>query len=174
MRLRFLEVLIRPIDAANRVAGQVAGWMATALVLFTVYDVLMRYVFKAGSVAIQETEWHLFSANFLLAAGWTLLNQGHVRVDMLYQRFGSRTKAGIDLVGSLLFCVPYCILIIWAAWPFVADSWMLNEGSPDPGGLPARYIIKTIIPVSFGLLGLQALSQAAKNLLVLTGQREDA
>ena len=115
--LLVLEKASRGIDAVNRVFGQIAGWMAFALVLFTVYDVLMRYVFRAGSVAIQETEWHLFSANFLLAAGWTMLNNGHVRVDMIYQRFGPRTKASIDLVGSLLFCVPYCILIIWAAWP---------------------------------------------------------
>ncbi|MBW1711886.1 MAG: TRAP transporter small permease subunit [Deltaproteobacteria bacterium] len=166
------EKIVRVIDGLNRIMGQVAGWMVLALVLITVYDVVMRYVFRAGSVGIQEAEWHLYSANFLLAAGWTLLNRGHVRVDMLYQRFKLKTKAWVDVVGSVLFCIPYCLLILWAAWPFVLDSWVLNEGSPDPGGLPARYVLKTIILVSFVLLGFQAISETIKNVLVLKGHRE--
>jgi TRAP-type mannitol/chloroaromatic compound transport system permease small subunit len=167
-----LGPIVRTIDGVNGWIGKGISWLTLILVLVTVYDVVMRYVFHAGSVAIQEAEWHLFAMNFLIAGGWTLLNDGHVRVDLLYMRFSERAKAWIDLFGSLLFCIPYCLLIIWAAWPFVIDSWSIWEYSPDPGGLPARYVLKTVIPVGFLLIGIQAVSQAIKNFLVIAGKDE--
>jgi TRAP-type mannitol/chloroaromatic compound transport system permease small subunit len=166
------NAIIRIIDGINDRIGKWVGWLTLLLVLITVYDVIMRYFFRAGSVAIQEAEVHLFAMNFLLAAGWTYLNDGHVRVDILYLRFDPKTKAWIDLLGALFFCVPYCLLVIWAAGPFVMDSWAIRESSPNPGGLPATYVLKATIPVAFFLIAVQAFSQAVKKILFLTGKEK--
>ena len=168
--MRKARTVVRTIDSINWWVGSGVKWLTLLLVLITTYDVLMRYVFRAGSIYIQESEWHLFAANFMLAAGWTLLNDGHVRVDLVYTRLSDKKKAWIDFLGSIVFLIPYCMLVIWAAWPFVSDSWSILEGSPDPGGLPALYLLKTVIPVSFFLLGIQAISQAVKNFFILTGK----
>ncbi|WP_300465150.1 TRAP transporter small permease subunit [Desulfobacula sp.] len=156
------------IDTLNRRLGRAVSWMTLMLVLITIYDILMRYVFKAGSVWIQEAEWHLFAANFMLASGWTLLRGGHVRVDLLYNRFSPRMQAVVDLLGTLLFLFPFCAVVIWASIPYVMDSWAMWEGSSDPGGLPGRFLLKTTIPVTFFMIALQGVSMFAKNLKILT------
>jgi TRAP-type mannitol/chloroaromatic compound transport system permease small subunit len=168
-----LKIFIRIIDAINGWVGKVVAWFTLVLVLITVYDVIMRYVFHAGSVAIMELEIHLFAGNFMLAAGWTLLVDGHVRVDLLYTRFNEKIKAWIDLLGTLFLCIPYCILAIWTALPFLAYSWSLREFSPNPGGLPAVYILKAVIPVTFFLIGIQAISLFMKKIYFLTGKGEN-
>lgn len=160
--------MINWIDALNQRLGRAVSWMTLMLVLITIYDIVMRYAFKSGSVWIQEAEWHLFAANFMLAGGWTLLRGGHVRVDLLYTRFSPRTRAAIDLAGTVLFLFPFCAVVIWASVPYVMDSWAMLEGSSDPGGLPGRFILKTIIPVTFVLIGLQGISMFVKNLHILT------
>ena len=165
--MNILRSFVRVIDRLNEWIGNGVSWLTLILVLITVYDVMMRYFFRAGSIAIQEAEWHLFAMNFMLAGGWTLLHEGHVRVDLLYARFDKDKKAWIDFLCSLTFCIPYCVLVIFAAWPFVLDSWSIWEGSPDPGGLPGLYILKTVIPVSFLLIGIQAVSEAIKNLFII-------
>ena len=159
--------LLNLIDNINIKVGKTVSWFTFLLVLITIYDVLMRYVFKAGTIWIQEAEWHLFAANFMLAGGWTLLRNGHVRVDLFYAKFSAKTKALIDLLGTLFFLLPFCALIIWASTPFVIASWAMLEGSPDPGGLPALYILKTVIPVTFILIGIQGISLMVKNFYFL-------
>jgi TRAP-type mannitol/chloroaromatic compound transport system permease small subunit len=146
--------------------------MTLIMVLVTMYDLIMRYVFKAGSIWIQEAEWHLFAANFMLAASWTLLNNGHVRVDLFYVKFSPKAKAWVDLAGSILFLLPYCVLIVYSSIPFVSDSWMIGEGSSDPGGLPARYILKSVIPITFILIALQGISEIIKNVAVIRKREE--
>lgn len=158
----------RFMDKISIRVGHAASWMTLILVLVTMYDVIMRYIFKAGSIWIQESEWHLFAANFMLAASWTLLRNGHVRVDIFYVKFSTKTKAWIDLIGSILFLLPFCILIVYSSIPFVFDSWSMLEGSSDPGGLPARYILKSVIPLTFILLALQGISEIIKNAAVIT------
>mgnify|MGYP000055993736 CR=1 FL=1 len=160
------------IDALNRKVGRAVSWMTLLLVLITIYDIFMRYVCKSGSIWIQEAEWHLFAANFMLAGGWTLLRDGHVRVDVLYAKFSPRAKAAVDALGTLLLLFPFCAMVIWASVPYVMDSWALLEGSPDPGGLPGRFLLKTVIPVTFLLIGLQGISLLVKNVLVLTAHGE--
>lgn len=118
----------RFMDKVSIRVGHAASWMTLILVLVTMYDVIMRYIFKAGSIWIQESEWHLFAANFMLAASWTLLRNGHVRVDIFYVKFSTKTKAWIDLIGSILFLLPFCILIVYSSIPFVFDSWSMLEG----------------------------------------------
>lgn len=165
-----MKIFIKIIDAINGWVGKTVRWFTLVLALITVYDVVMRYVFHAGSVAMMELEVHLFAGNFMLAAGWTLLIDGHVRIDLLYTRFGEKIKAWVDLLGTLLLCIPYCIMVIWMALPFLADSWSLKEFSPNPGGLPAVYILKAVIPVTFFLIGLQGISLLIKKIYFLTGE----
>jgi len=169
-----LRLFVRTVDRVNGFIGRAVSWFVPLLALITVYDVLMRYIFRATSIKFMDAETNLYILNFMLAAGWTLLNDGHVRVDLLYARLGQKKKAWINVFGSFGFCIPFCVLVIWTAWPFVLDSWHVMEGSPDPGGLPGVYLIKTAIPVTFFLVAMQAISQAIKNLFVIMGKEEKA
>ncbi len=121
------------------------------------YDAIMRYGFNQGSIALQETEWHLFSLMFLLGISYTLKEDGHVRVDILYDRFGARTQAVINMVGTLMFLIPLALLILHGAIPFVKEAYISGEISGDPGGLTHRWLIKAAIPVAFGFLVFSAL-----------------
>ncbi len=171
--MRFLRAFSRSVSWLNERVGRVTTWCTLFMVVMTVIDVMLRYLFKAGSVAVQELEWHMFGFVFLLGAAYTLLHNEHVRVDIFYSRMSPFGKAWVDLFGALVFCVPLSILIIWTSIPFVLSSWEFLEGSPDPGGLPARYILKTAIPVGFFLVALQGLSMAAASLLRILGGRDD-
>lgn len=161
------SLIVKTIDLINTKLGEAVSWLTFFLVLITTYDVLMRYVFKTGKIWIQEAEWHLFAANFMLAAGLTLLKDGHVRVDLFYARFNPKIKALVDLFGTFFFLLPFCGIVIWASIPFVKMSWAMLEGSPDPGGLPALYLLKTVIPVTFCMVGLQGVSQFIKCFYIL-------
>jgi TRAP-type mannitol/chloroaromatic compound transport system permease small subunit len=158
-----LRVLSRAIDRVNDTVGRIIRLLSLLLVVVTTYDVAMRYLFNTSFVFVQELEWHLFAILFLMAAGYAHLKSDHVRVDLFYARFSPRTRALIDLVGGIVFLFPTCFLIINSAIPFVKASMAVVEGSPDPGGLPARYLLKMTIPVGFALLALQGLSELVKN-----------
>lgn len=151
------------IGNINILVGRVIAWLSLLLVLVTVLDVSLRYFFSAGSVAVQELEWHIFSFLFLLTAGYTQAKDAHVRVDVLYSRFPRKLKAAVDFLGTLVFLVPFCILIIWTSIPFVESAYMHGEGSPDPGGLPYRFVVRSAVPLGFCLLLLQALVDLARN-----------
>ena len=164
--------LLRWIDTINLHIGQGVAWLTLTMVLGTVGDVIMRYLFNTRAVFIQELEWHLFGVLFLLAAGYTLLIDGHVRVDIFYARLSERGKAWIDLICTLVFLLPVCALIIWASQKFLINSWRFGEGSPDPDGLPARYIIKSMIPLGFMLLAMQGFAEIIRNCLKLFAPEE--
>ncbi len=166
--LKWIRGYIRAIDALNEKIGQWMAWLTTLLVLVVCYDVFTRYFLKDSSVAVQELEWHLFALIFLLAAAYTLKDDRHVRVDVLYANFSPRRKAWINLLGSLLFLIPFAIVCIISSQNFVINSFITGETSPDPGGLPARYILKAAIPAAFLLVLLQGLAEAGKSLLLLT------
>lgn len=165
------------IEALSGLFGRLSAWMVLAMVGIIVYDVAMRYLFQAGSVALQELEWHLFALVFLFAGAYTLREDSHVRVDMIYRsrRLGERGRAWVDLVGILIFLIPFCVLVIWACMPFVQNAYQLGEGSPDPGGLPDRWLLKAAIPFAFSLLLLQGVAMAIRcveRLLGHSGDRE--
>jgi len=156
------------IERLSEFSGRMIAWLVLLLVLLISYDVAMRYLFQGGSVALQELEWHLFALIFLLGAANTLKHDGHVRVDVFYQnRMGKRGRAWVNLLGTLLFLIPFCSLVIVSAWPFVHDAWLFHESSPDPGGLPARWLLKAAIPIGFLLLLLQGLADAIHSLQIL-------
>lgn len=156
-----LKTIVRVIDGVSELTGRLTTWLVVVLVGVTVYDVAMRYVFRQGSVALQELEWHLFSAIFLLGAAYTLKHDGHVRVDVVYRssRLGPRARRVIDAAGTVCFLLPFCALMVWASIPFAWDAWVHGEGSPDPGGLAHRWLVKALIPVAFVLLILQGLAE---------------
>jgi TRAP-type mannitol/chloroaromatic compound transport system permease small subunit len=151
----FLE---KGINWLNEWTGKIISWLMPILVVLVCVDVTTRYLFDNTQTWIIELEWHLFAALFLLGAGYTLKHQRHVRVDLFYAKMGIRDKALVDFIGTLVLLIPWCILIIWVSFEYATISFLIREGSPDPGGLPARYIIKFIIPLGIGLLLLQAIA----------------
>lgn len=153
----------------DRILGlvvDIAGWGAAisglALVLVVGGNVLLRYLFNSGSVAMQELEWHLVSPIALMGMAYGMRHGGHVRVDFLYERLGPRAQAIIDLFSAVLMAVLGGALI-WFSIPYVEQSIMMGEGSPDPGGLPYRFLLKAFIPIGFGLLLIQAIAQGLMN-----------
>jgi TRAP-type mannitol/chloroaromatic compound transport system permease small subunit len=169
----FLRAFSGMINRINDRVGRITTICTLLMVVMTVIDVTLRYLLRSGSVAVQELEWHMFGFVFLMGAAYTLLHNEHVRVDIFYSRMSPIGRAWVDLFGSLIFCIPLSVLIIWTSIPFVLSSWQFLEGSPDPGGLPARFILKSAIPVGFFLVALQGLSMAAESLLrILDGESE--
>ncbi len=134
----------------------------------------MRYLFQSGSIGLQELEWHLFSIIFLTGAAYTLKDDEHVRLDLLYRSklLTDRQRALIDLFGALFILLPFCALVFTSAWPFVKTAYLYNETSPDPGGLSARWFIKSMIPLGFALLALQGIAEVMKKLKIITGPKQ--
>jgi len=169
--MQILEKFITIIDGLSNITGRFVGWLTTAMVLVVFYDTVMRYTFNKGNVALQELEWFLFSIVFLLGAAYTLKENGHVRVDILFVNLSTKTKAWIDFLGIFIFLIPFSIIVIYSTKGFVMNSWAVREVSPDPGGLPAYYLLKAMIPLGFAFLIVQGLSQAAKNFMIIMGYK---
>ena len=155
------------IDRLNSAIGRAAAWAALYIVLAQFVVVVLRYVFNVGSIWLSETIIYGHAALFMLAAAWTLYAGGHVRVDVFYAEFSPRTKAWIDLLGSALLLLPFMLLLLWFALPYVARSWAILERSREASGLPLVFLLKTLIPLFAFLMALQGVSQAIRALHVL-------
>ena len=164
-----LRELARKIDAFQDRLGRGVSWIMLLMVLVVFTDVIMRYAFRKSWVFTQELEWHLFGLVYLLGAGYTMLYDEHVRVDIVYSRWPPRKRAWFDFVLYFVFFYPSAIMVMSTAWPFVRDSYRVLEGSPDPGGVPFRFLLKSVIIVGFAILTLQAISQTIKNFFVGMG-----
>ncbi len=171
--MNFLMSLSRRIDSLNEWVGKFTSWVTLALVLVVFVDVVMRYLFQTSYVFTQELEWHLFGFIFLIGAAYTLRHDGHVRVDIIYQRLSLRGKAWINMIGVLFFMLPGCLMVIVTSYKFAYNSWSMLEGSPDPGGIPLRFLIKGCITVGFALLFLQGISLGIHSLLQIAGIEKD-
>ena len=160
--------IISIIDTFTEYTGKFISIFVIILVLLVGYDVSMRYLFNSGSIAIQELEWHLFSIISLLGSAYTLKHDEHVRLDIFYSSklINDKVRIWFDVLGTLLILLPFCLLIIVSAWPFVTQAYIHNEISPDPGGLPARWLIKAAIPLGFFFLLIQGIAEALKKLLI--------
>lgn len=169
--MQLIEKIVNLIDLISEKIGRGVGWLTTLMVLLVFYDTVMRYAFNKGNVALQELEWHLFAVVFLVGAAYTLKQGGHVRVDILFIRFSEKTKAWVDLIGTLVFLIPFSLIVIYSTQKFIGNSWAVKEISPDPGGLPMRYLLKAMIPTGFVLLIIQGISEAGKSLLVILGHK---
>lgn len=161
----------RSVDRLSEGVGTLIRWLVLAMVLLGAFNAIARYVgrwigVQLSSNAFIEGQWYLFSLVFLLGAAYTLKRGGHVRVDVVYAKLAPRTRAWIDLAGTVLLLLPFCVFGVVMTWPSVRNSWTLLEGSPDPGGLP-RYPIKTAILVGFVLVFLQGLAWALRRVRAL-------
>ncbi len=165
--MRRLLQISRVIDALNEGIGRLSYWLVFFMVLVGVWNVVGRYIGRwigqnLTSNALIEIQWYLFDLVFLLGAAYALKHNGHVRVDLFYKDLSPRRKALINFLGSIIFLIPFCGLIIYYSWGTILNSWKILEISPDPGGLP-RYPIKSVIIISMILLILQGISEAIKN-----------
>ena len=139
--------------------GRATSWIALAIVLLMATNVLLRYLFRTGSVWSQELEWHLLVPLVLFGMSYALAQGEHVRVDIVYARFSERTRAIVDLVSALA-CIVVSAIIIWLSIQYVEQSYVIDERSSDPGGLPYRYLLKALIPIGFALLLVQGVATA--------------
>jgi TRAP-type mannitol/chloroaromatic compound transport system permease small subunit len=165
-RLQTIAVLL---DRFAETTGRIIAWLTLAMVLITFAVVILRKLFETGSIALQESVSYLHAAVFMLGAAYTLKQDGHVRVDILYQRFTPRTRAWVDLLGTLLLLFPVCLYIFFSSLEYVDASWSMLEGSREAGGLDGVFLLKTAIPVMAVLLLLQGCSIVLHKLLLLAG-----
>jgi len=168
--MKLIQLIVRMIDGLNTKIGHAISWLSTILVLVVCYDVFTRYFLRKSSVAVQELEWHIFAVLFLIGAAYTLKVDGHVRVDVIYTQLSVRGKAWINLLGSLVFLIPFSLLVLWACQGFISMSWMVQETSPDPGGLPYRFLLKAMIPAGFGLVLLQGIAITLRSFCTVIGR----
>lgn len=164
--LRSLLPFSRLVDTLNAAIGRSIGWLILAAVLVSAGNAGIRKAFDMSSNAYLELQWYLFSAVFLLGAGYTLLHQEHIRIDLLYGRFTRRTQICIDIFGTLCFLLPLCLLMLVLSWPFFMHSWLAQETSANAGGL-LLWPVKALLPLGFLLLLLQGLSELIKRCAFL-------
>ncbi len=171
--MRTLLGVSRGIDRLNRGLGRAVAWLLLVMVAIGAYNAIARWSEKYTGVPLSsnawlELQWYLFSLVFLLGAPWALRRGDHVRVDVIYGGLPERGRWWIDLFGTLIFLIPFCIFAVWISIDFVADSWAEGEMSNDPGGLP-RWPLKPVVPIAFLLILLQGVSELCKRVALLRG-----
>jgi TRAP-type mannitol/chloroaromatic compound transport system permease small subunit len=158
--------LSRAIDWINTRFGVVATWLVLIACLVSAGNAASRYLLSESSNGWLEAQWYMFAAMVLLGAPYTLRMNEHVRVDLLYSSLGERTRLWIDIVGGLLFLIPICVILIYFTWPWFVQSWNIHEMSPNAGGL-VRWPVKLLLPIGFGLMVLQGISEIIKRIASL-------
>jgi TRAP-type mannitol/chloroaromatic compound transport system permease small subunit len=167
-----LLALSRAIDATSRLIGKSVSWLLLAAVLISAINATTRKLFNLSSNAWLEAQWYLFSAVFLIAAAWTLLDSDHVRVDLLYGRLPRKAQLWIEIIGTLVFLLPFCIITIYLSWPIVTSKFVSGETSNNTGGL-LQWPVWAMIPIGFTLLAVQGVSELIKRVAILRGTIPD-
>ena len=165
------HALLKALDAFNETTGRWLAWLALGMAAVTAVVVLLRYGFNIGSIAAQEAVTYMHGALFMLGAAYTLKHGGHVRVDIFYRRFTRRTQAWINSLGAIVFLLPVCLFIFGVSWHYVAESWAIREVSAEPGGIPAVFLLKTLMLLLPVNLVLQGIAEILRNTLVLVEGR---
>lgn len=165
-----LDKIIRIADAVNNRVGQAIAWLTLALVLAQFVIVILRYVFSIGFISMQESVLYLYGIIFMAGAGYTLLHDGHVRVDIFYREAGPYRQALINLLGGLFLLLPICVATFLLSYGYVINSWSVFEGSVETSGLPAIFLLKSVIWVFAGLLGLQGVAMMLQSLKTVLGK----
>ena len=164
---------VQIIDGFTETFGRFISWLNIGLMLSICAVVFIRYVLNLGSIALQELAVYLHATIFLSACAYTLRHDGHVRVDIFYRQFSPRTKAWVDTAGTVLFLIPVCLFIGFMSWEYVEKSWALKETSHDPGGLPAVFLLKSLILVFVGTFLIQGVGECLRGFLTLTGHNRE-
>ncbi len=162
------------LDAFSEATGNFVAWLVIVMMAVTAIVVFIRYLLNDGSIALQESVTYLHGVVFLLAIAYALKRNAHVRVDILYQKLSAKNRALIDLMGTLLFLFPFSIFILWVSYEYVFFSWRLLESSPEPGGLPGVFLLKSLIPLMGITLLLQGIAEAIKSALAIFSDREES
>lgn len=168
--MRFIETFVRAVDAMNDWLGRAVSWLTlgTVLVCFTV--VVLRYAFSKGYVWLQEAYVWQHAIVFMVGAGYTFLHNGHVKVDIFYSRLSPRGQAWVDIVGTLVFLMPWLFVLAWNSASFILSSWSIHEASSQSGGLSGLYLLKTVVWVFVAVVGLQGLALIGRSVLTLSGR----
>ncbi|WP_432698578.1 TRAP transporter small permease subunit [Marinobacterium sp. YM272] len=169
----FLLRLQQTIDRFSDLLGKIAAVLFILMLFNVFFDVASRYLFNTVYIGMQELEWHLYAAMFMLGIPFTLKAGGHVRVDVIYDQLSARRRAWIDLICTLLLLMPFCLLVAWYGVDFARESFQLGEGSGDPGGLPNRWIIKSVIPFAMFFNFISGVGLALKSINILSGRLKD-
>ena len=159
--------LSRAIDYVNDQFGVVANWLVLFACLISAGNAASRYVFSASSNAWLEVQWYMFAGMVLLGGPYTLKVNEHVRVDLIYSAVSERVRIWIDILGCLFFLLPICIILIYFTWPWFVDAWWTGETSANSGGL-VRWPVKLLLPLGFGLVALQGVSEIIKCIAAMT------
>ena len=164
-----LHALVHAIDRFTGHLGRLLAWLSLGMALMTTLVVILRYGFNIGSILAQESIIYMHGALFLLGAAYALKVGAHVRVDIFYRNFSARTKAWINSIGGIVFLLPLCAFIAGSSWDYVAESWSMREASAEPGGIPAVFVLKTLIPAAAINLALQGAAEVLRSALLLSG-----
>lgn len=170
----FLEKAEAAINGFSEVLGKITAVLFILLLLNVFYDVIMRYMFNDVSIGMQELEWHLFATIFMLGIPYTLFKEGHVRVDIIYDNLAPKKQALIDLIGTLVLLAPFTLLVVWYGIDFVKESYELGERSGDPGGLPYRWLIKSVIPFTFFTIFISGVGLILKSVNTLLNHTDSS
>ena len=166
--MRLFLIVSAAIDALNERVGRVLIWLVLVMTLVSAGNAVSRYLFNISSNAFLEMQWYLFALVFLLCAGYTLLHNEHIRIDIIVSRFSAQTRAWIDVFGTVFFLLPMSLFIMWLSWPIFVNAWVSGEISSNAGGL-IRWPARLMIPVGFLLLSLQGVSELIKRIAFLRG-----
>lgn len=164
-----LKLITKIIDAL----GNLCSFLMLLMIANVFYDVVMRYFFNDVSIGMQELEWHLFAAMFMFGIAYTLKEDAHVRVDIFYDSMTKRKQAFINIFGSIFFALPITLLILYFSYDYAYEAYSIGEGSGDPGGLPHRWIVRSVIPVSSIFLVLSIIHVVLSNIQILLGTQEE-
>lgn len=167
-KMTLLLTISRAIDALNERIGRAVTWLVLAMALVSAVNASIRYLFNESSNAWLELQWYLFAAVFLLCAGYTLLHNEHIRIDVVSSRLSPRTRIWIDVFGTVVFLLPVAVFILWLSWPIFVNAWVSSEASSNAGGL-IRWPARLLVPTGFLLLSLQGISELIKRIAALKG-----
>ena len=170
--MRAIALFVTAVGRLNALVGRTFAWLVLAAVLVCFTVVVQRYLFSTTQLWMQDLYVWLNGAMFMAVAGYTLLIDGHVRVDILYRPASRRRKAIMDMIGVLVFLLPFCVVVWLWGFEYVQRAWMLREGSANPGGMPGLYILKAFILVFVVLVALQGIAMLLRSVLVLAGREE--
>ena len=164
---KHIQSLSKVLDRFIAGVGETAAWLNVVLVVVIITQVVLRYVFSKGLVRLEELQWHLYAVGIMIGLSYCATGDTHIRLDLLHHRFSRRRKEVVDLLGTVFLLMPMVIIILMHSWPFVAESFRIKEASDSVVGLPYRWVIKSFILISFGLLGLAGVSRIIRAVAFL-------
>jgi TRAP-type mannitol/chloroaromatic compound transport system permease small subunit len=167
-----LRACVHYIDIFTDRSGRLLAWLVFGMALLTTVVVVMRYGFNVGSIMAQEAVTYMHGCLFMLGTAYALKSGAHVRVDIFYRNFGPRAQAWVNSLGGIVFLMPLCAFIGFSSWNYVSESWIVRETSPEPGGIPAVFLLKSIIPLMAINLFLQGLAETLRSAMVLVERRD--